>query len=239
MIKDQVHSSVKIYASVPVSDKTRCRYCGLCSGYCPEKAIQFNRYIPSVTLIVSKCIACGSCVSACTRNGIRNQERLAGEIVECRLGDGFFIAGRLDEASQYQIPLANALISRLNNEATVICDFGPGVDTHEIPGITAMNMAVVVLQAEPLWEENLTVMLQQLHERNIPAGLILNKVKKDLLIVNKVKAYCALHSITLLGIIEHDKCLEERQGVGITEVSAEIEKVFTGIWNNLSDMLAE
>ena len=239
MVKDQVHSSVKIYASVPVSDKTRCRYCGLCSGCCPEKAIQFNRYIPSVTLIVSKCIACGSCVSACIRNGIRIQERLAGEIVECSLGDGSFIAGCLDEDSQYQIPLVNTLISRLNNEATVICDFGPGVDTQEIPGITAMDMAVVVLPAEPLWEENLAVMLQQLLERNIPSGLILNKVKKDLLIVNKVKVYCALHSITLLGIIEHDKCLEETQCAGNTEVSAKIEKVFSGIWNNLSDMLPE
>jgi MinD superfamily P-loop ATPase len=229
--------SEAIYAPLPVIDISKCRYCGVCSGYCPEKAIQFNRFVPSVTLIVSRCFACGNCMKNCSRNGIKMQEKLSGKILQGRMNDHYFIAGQLTETSEFKIPLISALINRLNPETTVICDFEPGTGSSVSLGIAEMDVAAIVLNPGPGWEQNLDLMLAMVEKIGIPAGVILNKVKHESAFAGKVKAFCASHSLPLLGIIPFDKSLENGLDYTITFKPENVKKVFTEIWDGLFELL--
>ena len=233
MVDPEELTSEDIYAPQPVIDISKCRYCGVCSGYCPEKAIQFNRFIPSVTLIVSRCFACGNCIKSCERNGIRMQEKLAGKILKGRIGQHSFVAGKLEEKSDFKMPLLKAVLDALDPEAATICDFEPGAGTPVSFCLAKMDIACVVVQPENDWERNLNSMFKLIKEAKIPAGVILNKIKSESAFVAEVKAYCTNHSIPLLGIIPFDKSIGNTKDSNNTDYPEETEQAFTQIRENL------
>lgn len=222
-----------IYAPQPVIDNSKCRYCGVCSGYCPEKAIQFNRFIPSVTLIVSRCFACGNCIKSCDRNGIQMQDKLAGKILKGRIGKHIFIAGKLEEKSDFKMPLLKAMINALDTEAVAVCDFEPGADTPVSFCLEKMDIACILVQPDPNWERNLDKMLELVEKAKIPAGVILNKIKPETTFGAEVKAFCINHSIPLLGSIPYEKNLENTKYPNKTYNPEESKHVFSQIWENM------
>lgn len=233
MVNDISSTQEEIFADFPVIDILKCRYCGVCSGYCPEKAIQFNRFVPSVTLIVAMCFGCSECFNACDHKGIRMQKKLSGTIHQGSLGQNYFIAGRLADATEFKLPLVNALTNLLLQDATVICDFGPGNDNAVSAGLTDLDMAVVVLQPENGWEQNLTSMLNITELKTISTGVILNKVNSGSEFVNDIKVYCLNHSIPLLGIIPYDKRFENHSDFQWSTRSEFFNQTFSVIWKSL------
>ncbi len=224
----------KIYGTLPVIDVSHCRYCGICAGYCSETAIRFNRYIPSVSLVVSRCISCGNCLKACSRNGIRMLQKLSGNIVEGRINGIPLIAGQLQESSQFYKPLIKALLERIKPDTTVICDFAPGNDGATGAGLQGMDLAIIVIEPEADWETKLAEMLKLANTAEIPSAVILNKVLDEHAIVEDIKAYCATHVIPLPGIIP--LIADHNTGTVNPSVSNSTE-IFSEIWNNLSELL--
>ena len=224
----------KIFGTLPVIDLSHCRYCGICAGYCSETAIRFNRYVPSVSLIVSRCISCGNCLKACTRNGISMLQKFAGNILEGRIKGIPLIAGQLQECGQFHKPLIKALLDRIELDATVICDFGPGNDSVICDGLQGMDIAILVIEPEAEWETKLAVMLNLLNTAGIPSAAVLNKVSDKHAIVEDIKAYCATHVIPLPGIIpliaDYSPCVANHSG----SVGSE---VFSETWKNVAELL--
>jgi len=226
----------EIYAPGPVIDISKCRYCGVCSGYCPEKAIQFNRYVPSVTLIVSMCFGCGNCIKGCDHKGISMQNKLSGKILQGRLNQNYFIAGELAKGSEFKKPLLIALNERLLEDAIVICDFAPGIGSSVSVGLSNMDLAIVVLQPEYDWEQNLTLMLNTLDKSSIPFGVIINKVKNETELVKDIKAYFLNQSIPLSGIIPFTIILEDSSD--FTDTGKDIfPHTFSEIWERLKKII--
>lgn len=224
----------KIYGSLPVIDISHCRYCGICAGYCSENAIRFNRYVPSVSLVVSRCISCGNCLKACTRNGIRLLQKHSGNIVEGQIDGIPLIAGQLQEYSQFHKPLFKALLDRIKPEPAVICDFAPGNDIHVSEGLQGMDIALIVVEPESEWEKKLEAMLNMVNMAEIPSAVVLNKVSDKHAIIEDIKAYCATHVIPLPGIIP---LIVDHNNISGNHSFGNNSEVFSDIWKNLSELL--
>jgi MinD superfamily P-loop ATPase len=225
----------KIYGTLPVIDLSHCRYCGICAGYCSETAIRFNRYVPSVSLVVARCISCGICLKACTRNGIKMLQKLSGNIVEGQIDGIPLIAGQLQEFGQFHKPLIKALLERIEPDATVICDFAPGYDGVISAGLQGMDLAILVMEPEAEWQTKLAVMLNLVKNEGIASAVILNKVSDKHAIVEDIKAYCETHVIPLPGIIpliaDHNPGSGNYSG-GINPDS------FSDAWKNITEWLS-
>ena len=236
-VADQKFTEEEIYASRPVIDFSKCRFCGVCSGYCPQKAIQFNRFIPSVTLIVSRCFACGNCLKGCDHNGIQLQVKLSGKIIQTQREDNHFIGGKLDGSSEFKIPLIKALLERLKPETTVICDFEPGNSAAVDVGLSKMDVAVIVLCPDSGWEKHLSLMLDTVEKSQAAFGVLLNKVTPGMPFVNDIRRYCTNQAVPVFGLIPIDKSIEtnidftehnksELPAEGFYEIWEEMCKVF-------------
>lgn len=222
-----------VFASHPVINNTKCRYCGVCADFCTDRALQFNRYIPSVTLIVARCSACGRCFKNCTRNGIRLKPELTGKLISFDAGDHRFIAGELDENSEFRVPLIQALLSRLDSKATVVCDFGPGDSNDVRTGLSGMDIAVILVQHEAQWKHKLEAMLEMAKSFNLSCGIILNKDNKESDFVNELIRFTSENYIPLLGIIP---LIAQRVPVGLIGESANpgtLRRAISEIWQRI------
>lgn len=226
-----------IYASQPVIDSAKCRYCGICAGFCNAKAIQFNRFVPSVTLIVSRCEACGNCIISCNRHGIKRVQKLSGKILKGEFGKHHFLVAQLTENSEFQLPLIKAMHERLLPEATVICDFGPGNGIQVSYGLEGIDFGLIVIRSEQNWKTNIEEMLTLLEKRNIPAGVIMNAVKQDTSFVKQVKKYCRDHSLALIGIIPFVNLPENEADIFRLDNNESTEYNFSNIWKTIDDNL--
>ena len=54
----------------PVSDPSKCVYCGICAKKCPMQAITVDRPAKTWTLDEDACIACGTCAECCPKKCI-------------------------------------------------------------------------------------------------------------------------------------------------------------------------
>jgi len=54
----------------PVSDPSKCVYCGICAKKCPMQAITVDRASKTWTLDEDACIACGTCAECCPKKCI-------------------------------------------------------------------------------------------------------------------------------------------------------------------------
>jgi len=193
----------EIYAPQPVVEIAKCRFCGVCSNYCVRKAIQFNRFVPSVTLIVSRCCACGNCQKACNRNGIQMKEKHIGKIIRGSISQHQFIAGELDPDCEFQLPLIKDLLKNLDPEAICICDFGPGAGLPVTIALEEMDVAIIVLQNHPDWRLHLDEMIAITTNNVRLTGLVINKIENDSTYTSEIKEYCSIKSIPFWGSIPY------------------------------------
>lgn len=237
MAKDIEFSTEEIFAPLPVVDISKCRYCSVCSQHCPEKAIQFNRFVPSVTLIVSRCVACGKCMRYCTRNGIRMQEKLSGTIKQSHNWEHSFIAGQLPGSGDFQMPLIKAMIERLSSASVILCDSGPGTGSQVRAGVSAMDAALLVIEPLMGWETELDMLLDFLEEFNIPAGIILNRVNLNLPVIDEIKLYCIKHAVPFLGAVPNIDLQEENKPFSWKIRVVDSLPQVTQIWSNILEKI--
>lgn len=236
LVELESETTEEIYAPQPVIEVTKCRFCGICSGNCIQKAIQFNRFVPSVTLIVSRCFACGNCQKACNRDGMQMKEKHVGKIIQSSLGQHQIIAGELDLESEFKIPLIKALLKRLNPEAICICDFEPGSDMAVKVALEEMDVAVIVLQNMPDWKQNLDDMLVLTNKNQTITGLIINKAEGGSAFSENVKAYCDTSSVHFLGIVPYLARLENSMDFNENHGSEIPNQPISEIWNAITKL---
>jgi MinD superfamily P-loop ATPase len=235
--KDIEFLTEEIFAQLPAVDISNCRYCSVCSEHCPEKAIQFNRFVPSVTLIVSRCVACGKCRTYCTRNGIRMQEKLSGIIKQSHNREHSFIAGQLPGCGDFQMPLVKAMIERLSAYSTILCDFGPGTGSQVRAGVSAMDAALLVIGPGMGWEADLDILLDLLEKLNIPAGIILNRVNLKSSVIEEIKLYCTKHAVPFLGAVPNIDLQEGNETFSWKIEADDLLTELSQIWSNILEKI--
>jgi MinD superfamily P-loop ATPase len=193
-----------VNAAHPNVDSFKCKYCGICYSYCPEKAIQFNRYIPSVTLIVARCSACGNCMKVCSRKAISTKIKNAGRIYHASLPGRNFIVGALSDNSEYKVPVIQALLDKSDIEGIVICDFGPGDDAAIRIGLTGMDFILSIISPEDSLEQTLENLATLTKSKVGSTGVILNHNQKNINFLQQTQSLCDQFEIPLIGIIPYN-----------------------------------
>jgi len=224
----------EINGQYPVVDILSCRYCGVCASYCQENAIQFNRYIPSVSVILSRCSACGRCILSCNHNALALKTKPAGAIWKGEIDGYSFIAGQLYETSDLILPLIQALHNQSNNSGIVICDFCPGARNSVSIGLHANDIAVVIVNPEPEWKKNLNSMQEMVKNRKARIAVIYNtSVDCNLDYENDVKEYCLSQSIFFLGIIPNLGIFNTTINDISSNKTNEVNGIFLKIWGKI------
>ena len=152
------------------------------------------------------------------------------------MGENLFLAGQLEETTDFQIPLLQALSDNLQKDSTVICDFGPGNGTDVSFGLKNMDLALMVLLPVPGWKQHLTSMLSLFENSSMRIGLIINKVKDETGIVSEIEVFCANHSLPFLGCIPFDSNIAYT-GSDLSSGKGASAKLFSGIWSSLAEWL--
>jgi len=218
----------------PVVDILSCRYCGVCASHCKENAIQFNRYIPSVSVILSRCSACGRCISSCDHNALVLKTKPAGAIWKGEINGYPFIAGQLYETSDLILPLIQVLQNQIKDSGIVICDFCPGNSNLVSIGLQVNDIAVVIVKPEPEWKKNLNSMQEMVENRKARIAVIYNSsVDFDLDYENDVMGYCASHSILFLGIIPNLGIFNTTINDISSNKTKEVNDTFLKIWGKI------
>ena len=226
----------EIYAPLPVLEMLKCKYCGFCAVYCPGQAIRFDRYRPSVSIVVSRCLACGECIKACNRQVIKLVDKLTGYITQGRNEHQFVMVGQLDGTRNFQVPLIRSLVDKLNRDAEVICDFGPGNSEIIHLALKEMDKAAIVVKPSPGWERNLGFIRQMAESCRVPSGVILNKIRYEHGFIDEASSYCSKFSLPLLGIIPYDNDLGKGRLYDQSSKAEKLENEFSNITDKLAKM---
>lgn len=91
----------KLKPLIEISDE-KCKICYACVRACPVKAVKVDAVGQIPTIVTSRCVGCGTCVSACTPNAItyRNEK----DLVKYLLSSGNTVVASIDPAIASEFP---------------------------------------------------------------------------------------------------------------------------------------
>ncbi len=154
------------------------------------------------------------------------------------MGANRFLAAEPEKNSGSGFQLVKALTERLDTESTTICDFGPGDDLQVSAGLAAMDLAVILVVPGNTWKTELETMQALAGKFALPLGIVVNKTLEDADVLNEIKAYCAIESIPLHGIIPFRKEPEFAVDYDLADNQPIASSGFQEIWENIL-LLAE
>lgn len=224
-------TSEKIYAPFPKIKTERCRYCGICAKVCTGNAILFDKYIPSVKVDSASCYACAECIKACTRQGIEVIDKLAGEVLTSIDSHAEIMIGKLDESSDFEIPLVKVMTDRILTESDLIADVGPGATEANKVALLAMHMGVIIVSQGNNWKTTLESIKKLCLDAKCVCGILTNKAETKREFIHEITAYCEFHHLTYLGNLpDFDLPVANK----ITpETKKQIESHFANLWENI------
>ena len=97
LLRPQIDSSEPVTVPVPVVDKEKCTYCGLCSDVCAYNAIA----VAGRTVLVFRelCHGCGACSYVCPEGAISEEGRTVGTVESGHAGAMWFALTRSSRAA--------------------------------------------------------------------------------------------------------------------------------------------
>jgi len=227
----------ELVVPLPLFNRERCRYCGVCARYCPEQALHFNRYRPSLTLIAGRCNACGKCNTECEHRGIQLKARTGGYILQGHVQGQAFVAGRLATPSSW-MPLTKMMFRNLRAEVPTVLDLGPGLTGIHDYVLKRTDVAVVVVVHDDEWEGKLEGMLAAVATTGVNVAVLINHNKENTGegFAEQVGGYCSEKGVPLIGTIPFEKELESLYRFADVQQYAPSLGIFAPLWNRILNM---
>ena len=162
----RIDSSEPVTVPVPVVDKEKCTYCGLCSEVCAYNAIA----VAGRTVLVfgELCHGCGACAYVCPTGAISEEGREVGTVESGRAGGIRFVAGRLNVGEAMAGPVIRAVKSLADSKATVILDAPPGTSCPVVETIRGSDFCLLVTEPTPFGLSDLTIAVEVAREMGVP-----------------------------------------------------------------------
>lgn len=186
-----------VMAEFPYINQSKCRYCGLCATKCAAKALIFNKYIPSVTVIKGLCIACSLCVTECSKQGISIRRIKAGELKILKTPEGEIIWCNPIAEDVSEIPFVKAIVKHLKVNGTTICDFAPGWEIVHQTVVSVVNVAWLMFCKSGDWENEVSGIVKQLNDAGIPFITLVDNFLNDEKFMIEITEYCVANYIPL------------------------------------------
>ncbi len=192
-------------------DPIDCEGCGVCSYFCPEKAIEFK-------LVVN-----GQWFISDTRYG---------PMVHARLGIAEENSGKLVALVRSQAKK----IAEQNSLPHIIVDGPPGIGCPVIASITGSDAALIVTEPTVSGEHDLERVAELAKHFKIPTYLCVNKFDINPAASLNIEKKARALGITLVGRIHYDRAVTDAQMKGLPVVELAGAAAAEGIrevWENL------
>jgi MinD superfamily P-loop ATPase len=231
----EIDSSQPVTVPVPVVDKEKCTYCGLCSEVCAYNAIAVAGRI--VLVFPELCHGCGTCSYVCPAGAISEEPRQVGVVESGRVGTMWFAQGRLNVGEAMAGPVIRAVKKLADAKATVILDAPPGTSCPVVETVRGSDFCLLVTEPTPFGLSDLTIAVEVAREINVPCGVVINR---DGAGNDGVERYCAQEGIPVLMRIPFDRRIAEAYCRGETLAAAmrSWQQAFRELFDKIRDLAA-
>jgi MinD superfamily P-loop ATPase len=204
LMRPEIEWSRPVLLPVPVVDKEKCTYCGLCAEVCAYNAIAVVR----TTVLVFKelCHGCGACSYVCPEGAISEEGRAMGVVESGHAGDIAFGQGRLNVGEALTPPVIRAVKRLADPEATVILDAPPGTACPVVETVRDSDFCLLVTEPTPFGLNDLSMAVDVTREIGVPCGVIINR---DGTGDDAVERYCAAEGVPVLLRIPFERRIAE------------------------------
>ncbi|MDF9409822.1 MAG: Septum site-determining protein MinD [Pelotomaculum sp. PtaB.Bin013] len=177
-----------------IIDHIACEGCGVCSYFCPEKAIDFE---PSVN---------GQWFVSDTRYG---------PMVHARLGIAEENSGKLVSLVRNQA----RMLAEKDNLPYIIVDGPPGIGCPVISSITGADAVLIVTEPTVSGAHDLERVAELARHFKIPTFLCINKYDLNYETAKNIEEKARVSGITVIGRIHYDRAVTEAQIKGFPVVA--------------------
>ncbi len=233
--------TIEVTQLVPVIDKSKCVFCGLCHEYCNYNAIFILPPVKIINVIEDLCHGCGACSVACTYGAITEKQVPLGRVnVFSGNGQPSLIEARMDIGVMSAVPVIKAALKKIDPAKEIaILDSPPGTSCPFIQTVVSADYVILVTEPTPFGLSDLRQSVETLREMNKPCGVIINRAGMG---NNKVQEYINEEGIPLLleipfsrkiaGIYSEGKLVSDTDPVFAQQLVSMIQNIILNYGNS-------
>ncbi|KYC49363.1 MAG: Heterodisulfide reductase subunit A-like protein [Candidatus Methanofastidiosum methylothiophilum] len=186
-------------------DKNKCTNCMQCYLGC-----KFSAITKEIEIKESLCEGCGVCRLLCSDKAITMKDKVSGYtyISETRFGllsHAFLKPGAESSGKLVNEVRKNAIeISIKNNKELILIDGPPGIGCPLISTITGINLAIVVTEPTFSAIHDLERVFEVNKHFGVKSVVCINKSDINSFNTSKIKEYCDLNDIVVIGELPYD-----------------------------------
>jgi MinD superfamily P-loop ATPase len=224
---------------IPEVDESRCTFCGRCAEVCQFHAIAVIGH--RVLVFPELCHGCGSCTLNCPEQAIREKLDVMGVLQAGPTPSGItFARGVMNVGEPMAVPIIRQLKKRVSagTGQVVILDAPPGTSCPVVESVRGADFALLVTEPTPFGLHDLRLMVEVVHELNLPAGVVINR---DGIGDGGVDQFCAQAGLPVLMRIPLEREIGEAiaQGKPLIEARPEYKERFRDLYRRIQELAGE
>jgi MinD superfamily P-loop ATPase len=218
-----------------------CIRCGLCKALCHFDAVRNDSGVYSIEK--EHCQACDLCLKACPVSAIQHFDSPANNWGEAETQFGTLVYAQLALGEDLNGNLISILRDRARELAAerhkeiILIDGPPAVGYAVASTISGVDLAVIVVEPGPSAVHDIHKAIQLSSRYEVAVACLINKSDLNPEMTKKVKDYCSVNSIPMLGEIPFDTVFMQAQvkGVLLAEMdgSEAAMKILRSVWKEI------
>lgn len=232
---------------IPEVDEKSCTFCGRCAEVCQFHAIAV---IGQKTLVFPElCHGCGSCSRNCPEQAISEKLDVMGTLEAGPTREGLYLArGVMNVGEPMAVPIIRQLKNwetrdithrnKSSNWETIILDAPPGTSCPVVETVRGADFVLLVTEPTPFGLHDLRLMVEVIHELDLPAGVVINR---DGIGNAEVDQFCAEAGLPVLMRIPLDQAIGAgiAQGKPLVTIRPEYGGRFRSLYRQIKDIVHE
>ena len=214
-------------------DRDKCTECGLCEEMCSFEAIR------DFEVDLKKCEGCRLCYEICPVEAIELVDAQAGELYISKAFTGKVVHGLLfpgEENSGKLVTEVKEIAQQIaENEGCkyIVTDGPPGIGCPVIASLNGTDVAVVVAEPTLSSISDFERVVELARRMNLEVKALINKSTINSELSSKIKEFCSLEEIEIIGEIPYDKSVNEQISALEFPFKGEAAEKITESWNKL------
>ncbi len=215
-LKPNIDNTKEIGIPKPEIDMNLCDGCGKCGEICRFSAILVIK--GKVLTFPELCHGCGGCMLVCPQKAITEKMDEIGIIESGIAGNIEYTAGKLNIGQPSGVPIIKEIKqSILNSGGYVLLDAPPGSSCPVVETVRDADFVILVTEPTPFGLNDLKIAVSLVKELGLPHGVVINRAGSG---DERVKEYCAIQDIDLIGEIPDDRRIAETYSKGMLLLNA-------------------
>lgn len=225
----------------PQINYDKCSKCGECFRLCRYNAISFTEEAgPQINEFTCDC--CALCAWACPEKAISMVDTVngrwfisdtrTGKMVHARLGIGEDNSGKLVSLVRRQAKLT----AEKDKLDLLINDGPPGIGCPVTAAITGVDLVLIVTEPTLSGIHDMERVHGLCNHFDIPALVCVNRYDLNLINTQKIRDYCSLHNLELVGEIPLDPVVNKAQVARLSVVEFDcglISQIVREMWEKV------